>query len=159
MSSVIKPDYTDRAVPNLHCENAYQPRVFVARRIPKNGRTSGRASFSRRLAQCRHIRIKVPRTCPMIKRGSSRNSLSTASQKMRALPTRSRRAWKFNQLNSPANDHCNWGERLKRGAVGGSSKSGWWKSSLAAAIVNRSEPCQCLLASNAVAPTKIAGFV
>ncbi len=33
------------------------------------------------------------------------------------------------------------------------------KSSLAAAIVNRSEPCQYLLASSAFALTKIAGFV
>ncbi len=33
------------------------------------------------------------------------------------------------------------------------------KSSLAAAIVNRSEPCQCLLASSGIALTKIAGNV
>ena len=64
-------------------------------------------------------------------------------------------AWMINpqRMNTPATTNA------INAAVRGSLESGCWDLSLAAAIVNRSEPCQCLLASSAVAPTKIAAYV
>ncbi len=89
---------------------------------------------------------------PVMSKKSAESQLLVAGHGLRDDPNGS-----FSRLQ-----WLNGGSRL--GEMGKSLRSSHsvatqTKSSLPAAIVNRSEPCQCLLASSVIALTEFAGFV